>query len=110
MTFKPGETYKTRDGREARVYATDGGGNRKIHGAWMHDDTEWFTAEWYADGKHPVLAEMDLMPPKRELWVNVYDGGGVSYGFAFRDDADASAGEYRIARIRVDFQEGQFDE
>ena len=30
--------YKTRDGREVRVYATDGAGEFPIHGAVLNDD------------------------------------------------------------------------
>jgi hypothetical protein len=111
-TFKPGETYKTRDGREARVYAVDGGRNQNIiHGALLMDGA-WLSQTWSSDGRmiKGNLCPEDLMPPKRGLWVNVYDGGAVSYGFACRDDADASAGEYRIARIRVEYTEGQFDD
>ena len=111
-TFKPGETYKTRDGREARVYAVDGRGDFSVHGAILDKDG-WSPAEWTKSGRHygpEMVGPYDLMPPKRELWVNVYDSGAVSYGFVCRDDADESAGKYRIARIRVEFQEGQFDD
>ena len=111
-TFKPGETYKTRDGREARVYAVDGDSAYPIHGAILGVDG-WVIRTWTKGGTfdcRPGNTASDLMPPKRELWVNVYDSGAVSYGFVCRDDADESAGKYRIARIRVEFQEGQFDD
>jgi len=112
-TFEAGKTYKTRDGRDARVYATDGGGAKSIHGAWKTDAGHWYTAEWYADGSQGVCHEMDLMPPKRELWVNVFsmtNGKTASEGFASRERADYYARSLRIARIRVEYTEGQFDE
>jgi hypothetical protein len=42
--------YRTRDGREVRIYATDGGGNRPVHGAVINHG-EWFMCHWSAKGK-----------------------------------------------------------
>ena len=114
-TFKPGETYKTRDGREARVYAVDGTSARPIHGA-IYNGTHWSLNEWKADGRQRTAGEngRDLMPPKRELWVNFYTPArddSPNYSFwPSREIADKWAGEFRIARIRVEYTEGQFDD
>lgn len=116
-TFKPGETYKTRDGREARIYAVDGRGDFSIHGAILDKDG-WYPAEWTKSGRHygPEMAgPSDLMPPKRELWVNVF-GPWLHCGVhetrrdADRADSCATGSEPRIARIRVEYTEGQFDD
>lgn len=39
----------TKDGRPVRIYATDGGKNAPIHGAYLSKG-EWEIAEWEADG------------------------------------------------------------
>lgn len=49
-------------------------------------------------------------PPKRVVWLNVYYDGSAS-AFPSREEADASTfKDARIACIRVEFEEGQFDE
>lgn len=122
MTFKPGEKYFTRDGREARVYATDGAGEYPLHGAIFMTlsedfDEGWHDASWTAQGSYietDDVSDRDLMPPKRELWVNFYTpdrDDSPNYSFwPSREIADKWAGERRIARVRIEFQEGQFDE
>lgn len=73
--FEAGKVYRTRDGREARVYATDGGGHFPIHGAVKCVDG-WAQVQWRADGgaliTEPGQAD-DLMLPTRKvtrfLWV-----------------------------------------
>lgn len=67
LTFTAGQHYTTRDGREARVYATDGAPNcgSTIHGAIMRGGN-WEPAEWGADGNYYVLTTnhpFDLISP-----------------------------------------------
>lgn len=70
--FTAGETYRTRDGREARIYATDGGGEYPIHGA-VPNKANWEMYCWRADGAFCMsLHGADLMPPKREVWIALY--------------------------------------
>jgi hypothetical protein len=72
------KTYKTRDGREVRIYATDGGGDRPVHGAVINHG-EWFLRHWSAKGTmfpdHEHCSD-DLIEMKpriqREVWVNVH--------------------------------------
>jgi len=117
MTFKPGETYKTRDGREARVYAVDGAGIWCIHGA-IKEYGEWCSASWFSSGRADSdTSDGDLMPPKRELWVNVHkwkDGTITLRNHNSKRDAelyaDMDIGDRNIARIRVEYTEGQFDD
>jgi hypothetical protein len=67
--FKPGQEYRTRDGRRARVYATDGGWDYPVHGAiWFSGDDIWEPDSWAVSG-HSYLGEgsdKDLMPPAPE--------------------------------------------
>jgi hypothetical protein len=75
------KTYKTRDGREVRIYATDGGTEQCMtHGASKNKNGFWEMASWYtAHGgfyddptHHPYdLIEVRLRH-KRTVWVNVY--------------------------------------
>lgn len=41
MKIEAGKFYRTRDGRKARVYAVDGGGEFPVHAAI------WFMSAWY---------------------------------------------------------------
>ena len=43
--------YRTRDGREVRIYATDGGGAYAVHGA-IREPTGWFSTCWLDSGDY----------------------------------------------------------
>jgi len=122
--FKPGE-YLTRDGRKARVYATDGSPEYPIHGAILvmqssDDEGGWHSESWQAKGAYIENEEngRDLMQPKREMWVNVYPSttaeACVTSSWPTKEIADQMACTAprigRIARVRVEYTEGQFDE
>ncbi len=83
-TFKVGEPYLTRDGREVRIYALDGANAHPhtaapIHGAIRSSlSGGWSVVAWSKDGcwggyggEHPA----DIMPPKRQVWVAVWTCG-----------------------------------
>ena len=111
IPWKPGETCRTRDGREARVYAVDGGGKFPIHGAVLLLDG-WIALAWQLDGRYSYdeeTARLDLMPPKRVMWVNRYLGH-VGGPFGSREAADFNANPGRTECIRVEYEPGQFDE
>ena len=62
--------YETMDGSEARVYATDGGGDTPIHGA-VKTQGGWIASVWDKDGNNPVLSDHDLIEkwePKVGEW------------------------------------------
>jgi hypothetical protein len=66
--FQAGCTYRTRDGREARVYATDGAGDYPIHGATRWPREGWEEATWTAEGRycpHQGKCGADLILPVR---------------------------------------------
>lgn len=50
LIITAGKRYTTRDGREARVYATDGGTQYPVHGA-VWNGTEWTMAQWTKEGR-----------------------------------------------------------
>jgi len=41
--------YRTRDGREVRIYATDGGGSHPVHGAIKREEG-WVCHAWRSTG------------------------------------------------------------
>lgn len=66
--FKPGAEYRTRDGRRARVYATDGATGEEIHGA-IYATIGWIAENWTRLGKYfgdgaRSESGYDLMPPE----------------------------------------------
>lgn len=108
----PNKKYRTRDGREVRIYAVDGGGEYPVHGAYEFNG-RWQCTQWTATGGVHVLVyttDFDLIEVrpriKREVWVNVYNG--------FYDcreskaEADAVGGN-RIACVKllIDVEEGE---
>ena len=69
--IKVDKTYYTVDGREARIYSTDGGGTCPVHGAVKYDDI-WKRQRWKFDGtscltsNHKIVAE-EWEPSDKEL-------------------------------------------
>jgi hypothetical protein len=106
-----GKQYKTRDGREVRIYAVDAGGHRPIHGA-IREGQEWFACTWLHDGVAGLHcnALIEVKPRiKREVWVNVYPGPIVCELRHTKADADDDAMRNRIACVKVviDCEEGE---
>ena len=105
--------YRTRDGREVRIYAMDGYGSYSVHGAVLTEEG-WFPRCWTEHGElsHARLAHsahdlIEVCPRhKRTVWLNVYEDGPREW--RNKKDADKYAGPNRIACIKVDldFEEG----
>ena len=113
----PAKKYRTRDGREVRIYAVDGGGGMPVHGAIL-ENGEWLTERWSAGGEWApqdcAASPYDLIEGrpriKREVWVNVYryTNGQVHWvAFDRRDAADDEPVD-RIAcvKLTIDCEEG----
>jgi hypothetical protein len=74
------KTYRTRDGREVRIYATDGSGRKSVHGAYFDTFVKgWISLVWTEHGKvdgYQDLQPLDLIEVrprhKRTVWVTVY--------------------------------------
>lgn len=65
-TININKKYKTRDGREVRIYATDAGEGYPIHGAYKIDD-KWCILFWNSEGlvyNKDVISNFDLV----EVW------------------------------------------
>ena len=111
------KTYKTRDGREVRIYATDGEHGELIHGAIKDKEYGWQSKLWFANGHYHDDEEspLDLIEGrprhKRTVWVNVYEDMLIDY--TTKEEADEEALNppqiQRIACIKIDldFEEGE---
>ena len=107
------KTYRTRDGREVRIYATDGTDDQSIHGA-VKDGNGWTITAWYSDGVHArsnrngPIDLIEVRPRhKRMLWVNQYEDNRPTAHLS-KELAD----QYRFDRIacikvELDFEEGE---
>ena len=106
--------YRTRDGREVRIYAVDCGSAYPVHGA-LREDGYWDVLCWTQDGRiidDGIIRDADLIEVKprikREVWLNVYPSGQTFYGS--RKDADSLCHKgNRIAcvRLTIDCEEGE---
>ena len=117
MMIDKNKIYKTRDGREVRIYATDGRDFYPVHGA-IHQGDGWQHNCWTKDGKHSLNKTtcyegsdlIEIRPRhKRTVWLNVYGSGVVPEACSSKERADLAAACGRIACIKVelDFEEGE---
>jgi len=100
--------YRTRDGNEVRIYATDGGGLFPVHGA-IRLNGGWESTSWTKSGVLYVNDEscVDLIEVrpriKRSYWVNLYPSSNWTLDlFDTREKADGHAGASRVACVRVE--------
>jgi hypothetical protein len=108
------KTYRTRDGREVRIYATDGGGEYPVHGAVLGANF-WSATNWSENGCYRINHddhEYDLIEVrphhKRTVWLNVYHDEPDILAYPSKEEADGPF-HNRIACIKVDldFEEGE---
>lgn len=105
--------YRTRDGQEVRIYATDGEHGELVHGAVNHSQHGWQSMIWFANGNYLEDEESDFdlievrSRHKRTVWVNVYEKS-ISHWDSKELAADRASSD-RIACIKVDldFEEGE---
>lgn len=108
--------YRTRDGREVRIYATDGMHPHCVHGV-IKTNEGWSLTSWKRDGSFscfPLDSDLIEVKPsiKRMVWLNVYPWDPVMTGAAYyynKKEADKCSGENRIAcvKIEIDCEEGE---
>ena len=113
--FEVNKWYKRGDGELIRVVCVDAPGDYPVIGCYENGNPLTYTSsgQYYADRR---WVDLDLIPapiePKKKgvVWVNVYDDGDLGGAYDSPDEADANQYHDRIARIRVSWEEGQFDE
>ena len=109
-------TYKTRDGREVRIYATDGQDAWPIHGAVLRN-FGWSSECWDKNGSASSIMPHDndlieVRPRiKRTVWLNVYEESDRGGHYKEKSEADAigrSSGLTRLAcvQVEIDVEEG----
>jgi len=101
------KTYRTRDGREVRIYATDAGGSRPVHGSVACDES-WNVFCWLPDGSYSKngKTECDLIEvvPLIERWAVVTPEGSWYASYHDQKTAeqvrDNERNGFRIAHLR----------
>jgi hypothetical protein len=105
--------YRTRDGREVRIYATDGAMPRPVHGAVKSSyDSTWHSFQWHEDGRlvHNILAVdlsdlIEVRPRhKRTVWLHVFKNGSVC---ATEETYYVVSGRIACIKVELDFEEGE---
>lgn len=105
--------YKTRDGREVRIYATDGAGPYSVQGAVKQNDG-WCLAKWNNFGRYVHVGSSespcDLIEVKPrmkfERWALVERNGGYSL-WLDKPSKAASVDAFAITRISFEVEEGE---
>ncbi|MDE2105110.1 MAG: hypothetical protein KGL39_48170 [Patescibacteria group bacterium] len=118
MTLDLTKPMQTRDGRKARLLASDLKSQFQLVFVITDKDGNEHVGERYADGRyssgydrpHDIINVPE--PPKVHVeYRNCYQRGVLNYyGYPSRVEADKEAGPNRIACIRITWTEGQFDE
>ena len=115
MAIEVGKQYKTRSGRDVRIYAVDGGGGYPVHGSYDLKEGNWQPITWTAEGLFRVgdanSNDLDLVAAKPRIkqtfWVNFYPNGH-SARHDSKEKADNGSAEGRIAcvKVEIDVEEG----
>jgi hypothetical protein len=109
------KTYRTRDGREVRIYATETGPNNfYVHGA-IKKDNGWDVCSWGNNGRRLQCDEhmhdlIEVKPRiKRTVWLNVYRDRVKDGVHERKGEADYHADKNRLAcvRVEIDCEEGE---
>jgi hypothetical protein len=108
--------YRTRDGKEVRLYAVNASGPFPVHGAIRATDGYWFVYGWTADGKGRIDSrnhEWDLVEEPARVrttaWVSVYKVLG-KYTFGVYEDYcqaknDNAADCLAIVKVDIDCEQ-----
>jgi hypothetical protein len=107
MTIDMSKKYRTRDGRDVRVYAVDAGGEWSVHGATLEPEppAEWLPESWTQGGdcySGEKESPRDLVEVKAEVWVWQFDCGTKSscaYNSKVKCEICYTAGTGRAVRF-----------
>jgi hypothetical protein len=101
--------YRTRDSRDVRIYAVDGGGMHPVHGSIKTSDG-WRSFTWPSDGRIACDENCgDLIEVKpriqRTMWLNLYEREDRP---STKKEADKHAFDTRVAcvKVEIDVEEG----
>lgn len=111
----PAKKYRTRDGREVRIYAVDGNVDRPVHGAVLNKEG-WYPMVWCRDGRWSSCARelgpdlIEVRPRiQREVWVNVYPSAvmGCHCSKVGADGAATDGTRIACVKLVIDCEEGE---
>jgi hypothetical protein len=101
--------YKTQDGREVRIYATDGTGPYPVHGA-IRESNGWYSCSWSQYGKYSEEPDspshlIEIKPRiKIERWITVADDGSI---FVFTNKVKGGPSVFAVKHIVFEVEEGE---
>lgn len=104
--------YQTRDGREVRIYATDGADKYPVHGSIKYE-TGWELFTWQLDGMRIPGREgggdlIEVRPRhKRTVWLVFVGGGFRCYDTELDAHANHLMPKLAIIKVDLDFAEGE---
>jgi len=116
LVIDKNKQYRTRDGREVRIYATDGGGKDHIHGAVKNECGSWVAEQWFSGGKYAFsgvhMKDLIEVRPriKREVWVNVYPAfldSDMVHSTKRMADQEAASDRIACVKLTIDCEEGE---
>jgi len=96
---------KTCDGREVRIYATDGGGTYPVHGA-IKLDHEWEFETWklsgsYTDGEQDHRYDLTAIPQPQYFNIYTNPNGKQYTGYMCSSIAEAKEQAVKCARNKT---------
>jgi hypothetical protein len=114
IKIEMGREYRTQDGYEVRIYATDGGGLFSVHGAVKKPTGGWWIVSWTEFGevteRNPMGAYYKLIEVKPrikcDVWVNVYKSFLSSHNSKTEADMYAAADRIACVKLTIDVEEG----
>lgn len=102
--------YRTKNGREVRIYAIDGTETTSVHGA-IKGENGWFITNWRSDGisGFPDYDLVEVKPRiKRTFWLNVSDDLDYLYIYQSKELADKfKYGRIACVKVEIDCEEGE---
>ena len=109
--------YRTRDGREVRIYATDGRDPFPVHGA-TKEKYGWNMETWSEGGRCDAYMERDKdlieVRPRhnRTVWLNMYEidedrVGSISWDSKELADERKMSNRLACIKVELDFEEGE---
>ena len=109
------KTYRTRSGREVRIYATDGNELKRVHGAFKNTYSGcWTSCDWEASGSHwrDMLLDLIEVRPrhKRTVWLIVWSSNYIQVMNTpeWQISTSGRSGEmpYACVKVELDYEEG----
>lgn len=106
VMIDPKKTYRTRDGREVRIYAVE---PHEVHGAWKDKNGVWGISYWESDGtwayRNGDMNLIEFLPTRTlDVWVVMErDGSWMCY----KEKPRYTEGALACLHIVREYEEGE---